>query len=132
MITLPGVDPMMIANNLEPYEPTHPGWLLKIEIEHRRISRHKLADMIGVDYKTVHERRRVDAEFVVLAAAALDVSANLFIALQTDYDTLTAKRNNEIIARVAKIKEANARVNKNTAMTRFDNTPAGLPVPAVM
>ena len=29
MIELEGVNPNMIANNLEPFEPTHPGELLK-------------------------------------------------------------------------------------------------------
>jgi plasmid maintenance system antidote protein VapI len=33
----------MIANNLTPYEPTHPGEVLKEEIEYRGISQRKLA-----------------------------------------------------------------------------------------
>ena len=33
MIEIKGIDPKMIANNLEPFEPTHPGELLKDEIE---------------------------------------------------------------------------------------------------
>ena len=32
MIEIEGIDPKMIANNLEPFEPTHPGELLKDEI----------------------------------------------------------------------------------------------------
>jgi hypothetical protein len=39
MIQLKGVDPRMIANNLTPYEPTHPGEILKDEIEYRGLSR---------------------------------------------------------------------------------------------
>lgn len=35
MIEIKGIDPKMIANNLEPFEPTHPGELLKDEIEYR-------------------------------------------------------------------------------------------------
>ena len=31
MITVKGIDPQMIANNVEPLEPTHPGELLKEE-----------------------------------------------------------------------------------------------------
>lgn len=38
MITIKGIDPKMIANNLEPSEPMHPGELLKEEIEYRGIS----------------------------------------------------------------------------------------------
>ena len=33
----------MIANNLEPFEPTHPGELLKEEIECRGISQKELS-----------------------------------------------------------------------------------------
>ena len=36
MIEIEGIDPKMIANNLEPFEPTHPGELIKDEIECRR------------------------------------------------------------------------------------------------
>ena len=48
MITLKGVDPCMIANNLTPYEPTHPGEILKEEIEYRGISQRKLEELSGV------------------------------------------------------------------------------------
>ena len=33
MITLQGIDPKMIANNLTPSNPIHPGELIKDEIE---------------------------------------------------------------------------------------------------
>ena len=48
MITIKGIDPKMIANNLEPLEPTHPGDLLKDEIECRGISQKQLAADMGV------------------------------------------------------------------------------------
>ena len=35
MITLQGIDPKMIANNLTPSEPIHPGELIKDEIEYQ-------------------------------------------------------------------------------------------------
>lgn len=38
MITIKGIEPKKIANNLEPSEPMHPGELLKEEIEYRGIS----------------------------------------------------------------------------------------------
>jgi hypothetical protein len=37
MITSKRIDPRMIANNLTLYAPTHPGELLKEEIEYRGI-----------------------------------------------------------------------------------------------
>ena len=33
MITIKGIDPHMIANNLMPFEPVHPGELLKEELK---------------------------------------------------------------------------------------------------
>lgn len=40
----------MIANNIEPFEPTHPGSVLKEEIEYRGISQKQLAVNMGVSY----------------------------------------------------------------------------------
>lgn len=48
MIKIDGIDPKMIANNLTPFEPTHPGEILKDEIEFRGISQKKLAKEMGV------------------------------------------------------------------------------------
>jgi hypothetical protein len=47
MITIPAVAPDMIANNIEPYEPTHPGELLKEKLECRGISQKKFADHLA-------------------------------------------------------------------------------------
>jgi len=53
MITIKGVDPRMIANNLMPFEPVHPGELLKEEVEYRGISQRKLASQMGVSYSAL-------------------------------------------------------------------------------
>ena len=47
MITLKGVDSKMIANNLIPSEPIHPGEILKDEIEYRGISQRNLPGKWG-------------------------------------------------------------------------------------
>ena len=46
MITLKGKDPKMIANNLKPFKPTHPGEVLKDELESRGISQR--ADLLVI------------------------------------------------------------------------------------
>lgn len=46
MITLPDIDPSMIANNLTPFEPTHPGELIRDELEERHLTQAKLAEQI--------------------------------------------------------------------------------------
>lgn len=47
MVELPGVDPKMIANNIEPAFATHPGSILKDEIEYRGISNRSLPNRWG-------------------------------------------------------------------------------------
>ena len=42
MIALPNIDPAMIANNLTAFEPTHPGELIRDELETRNLSQAKL------------------------------------------------------------------------------------------
>ena len=37
MSKIDNIDPKMIANNITPFEPTHPGEILKDEIEYRGI-----------------------------------------------------------------------------------------------
>lgn len=55
MIKIDGIDPKMIANNLIPFESTHPGEVLKDEIEFRGISQKKLAKEMGVSYTVLNE-----------------------------------------------------------------------------
>ena len=50
-----GVDPNMIANNIESAYPTHPGAILKDEIEYRGITQHKLAQQMNVPYSALNE-----------------------------------------------------------------------------
>lgn len=45
----------MIANNLTPAYPTHPGEVLKDEIEYRKISQRKLAEKMGISYKILND-----------------------------------------------------------------------------
>ena len=55
MIKIQGIDPDMIANNLTPAYPTHPGEVVKDEIEYRKISQRKLAEQTGIPYKMLND-----------------------------------------------------------------------------
>jgi addiction module HigA family antidote len=110
MITIPGVDPKMIANNLEPYYPTHPGEILKEEIEYRGISQRKLAAEMEMSYTVLNEilnaKRPVNTEFALLIEAALGLDAEPLLKMQARYNMLMAKRNstfNEKLNKVRKI-----------------------------
>ena len=112
MITLKGVDPRMIANNLTPSEPIHPGEILKDEIEYRGISQKKLAAQMGVSYTVLNEvlnaKRPVTTEYALLFEAALGIDAEPLIGIQADYNIQTAKRNKSFAARLAEIRKVAA------------------------
>jgi len=101
-------DPRMIANNLMPYEPVHPGELLKDEIKYREISQRKLSAEIGICYSVLNEilncKRPVSAEFAILIEAALGIEANMLIRMQTDYNMQVARKNRIIINRFNEIR----------------------------
>ncbi len=109
MITLKGVDPGMIANNLTPYEPTHPGDILKEEIEYRGISQRKLAAQMGVAYSVLNEvlnaKRPVTTEYALLFEAALGIDAEIFIRMQADYNMQTARENKSFAERLKNIRK---------------------------
>jgi addiction module HigA family antidote len=112
MITLKGIDPQMIANNLTPYEPTHPGEVLKEEIEYRGLSQKELATQMGISYTVLNEmlncKRAVTTEYALLFEAALGINANIFIRMQANYNMQTAKQDKSFVARLTKIRKMTA------------------------
>lgn len=48
MVHIEGKDDRMVANNLEPHYLTHPGEVIKDELQFRGISQRRLAAQIGV------------------------------------------------------------------------------------
>lgn len=109
MITLKGVDSRMIANNLVPYEPTHPGEVLKDEIEYRGISQRKLAVQMGVAYSVLNEilngNSPVTSEYALLFEAALGIDAEPLLGMQADYDLQTIRQNKSWNERLSKVRE---------------------------
>ena len=109
MITISGIDPKMIANNLEPFEPTHPGELLKDEIEYRGVSQKQLAADMGVSYTVLNEvvngKRSLDAKFALLCEKATGIPAYMLMRLQSDYDMITAKRDKSFSKRLEKVRK---------------------------
>ncbi|MDR1371187.1 MAG: HigA family addiction module antidote protein [Dysgonamonadaceae bacterium] len=109
MITLKGVDPCMIANNLEPSEPIHPGEILKEEIEFRGISQKKLAERMGMSYTVLNEvlngKRAVTTEYALLFEAALGIDAEPLVGMQTDYNIQMIRQNKSWNNRLAEIRK---------------------------
>ena len=108
MIEIQDIKPDMIENNLEPFEPTHPGELLKDEIEYRNISQRQLATSMGVSYTVLNDivngKRSVNTKFALLCEAALGVPAHILIGLQADYDMQVTKRDKSFLKKLEGIK----------------------------
>ena len=99
----------MIANNLEPFEPTHPGELLKEEIECRGISQKELSRQTGISYTALNEvlngKRPITTEYALLIEAALGIESDFWLKMQIDYDIQTTKRNKTFAQRLANIRK---------------------------
>lgn len=108
MITLPGIASDMIANNLTPFEPTHPGELIKDELEANNLTQLKLAESIGVKPSLLNEiikgKRGVNTEMALLIEAALNIPADLLLNLQNDYNMQRAKADASLMKRLASIR----------------------------
>ncbi|MCI9607492.1 MAG: HigA family addiction module antidote protein [Muribaculaceae bacterium] len=109
MITLPNIDPSMIANNLTPFEPTHPGELIRDELEERNMTQVKLAERIGVSPSLLNEvvngKRGINTELALLLEAALGISADMWLKLQADYNMQVAKSDSKFMSRLAQIRK---------------------------
>ena len=107
-MTIVGKDPMMIANNLKPYKPTHPGEVLKDELEFRGISQRGLAKKMGISYSALNEvlngKRALNHELAMMMEAALDVDAAPLLAMQNEYDMLMAERNESFMEKIRRIR----------------------------
>ena len=90
--------------------PTHPGEVIKDEIEARGITQRQLADSMGLTYSVVNEilngKRHLTPKTSLMFEAALDVPAETLMFLQTKYNMQTARDDksfSEILGRIRKV-----------------------------
>lgn len=99
----------MIANNLTPYEPTHPGEIIKDEIEYRGITQKQLAEEIGIPASVLNAvlngKRAVTAEYALLLEAALGIDADIWIRMQANYNKQMAKSDPTFMERIKRIRK---------------------------
>lgn len=109
MIEMDGILPEMIANNIEPFEPTHPGSLIKDEIDFRGISQKQLANDMGVSYTVLNDiirgKRSINPKFALLCERAIDIPAYMLLRLQSDYDMIVVKRDKTFAKRLASVRK---------------------------
>ena len=92
--------------------PIHPGELLKEEIEYRGIRQAQLAKQMGVAATLLNdilnERRALTPTTALLFEAALGVSSDLLMGMQTDYAMRLIKEDRSLATRLARIRESAA------------------------
>lgn len=107
MVHVDGKDDSMVVNNLEPHYLTHPGEVIKDELEFRGISQRRLATEIGVPVSQLNEmlnaKRPLSAEMALLIEQALGLDAAPLLSLQMKYNLLSAKRNKSFFNHLKKI-----------------------------
>lgn len=114
MINLSGINPNMIANNLNPSEPIHPGEIIKDEIEYNGITQKQLAERTGISYsiisEIIHGKRLVSVEYAMLLDAALNIDADMLINMQMSYNKEMALKNPTLADRLKAIRKAAASI----------------------
>lgn len=93
---------------LTPAFPTHPGLILKDELEYRGISQRKLASEMGIRYTVLNEilngHRPLTEKTALLFEAALGVDSEPLMRLQTKYNMLTIKQDSSFMERLSKLR----------------------------
>ena len=86
---------------------THPGEILKDEIEYRGISQRKLAEQMNMSYSVINEilnaRRPLSESNALLFEAALGVEADTLMRLQLKYNMQVVRKDKNLIERIKKI-----------------------------
>ena len=93
---------------------THPGAILKEELEAREVSQKKFSELLSIPYTRLNEilngKRPVTTEFALMVEAALGINPELLINMQTRYNMSVAKQKKNFLARLIDIKKACAAV----------------------
>ena len=90
------------------FSATHPGEVLKDEIEYRNISQRQLARRTGMPYKALNDllngRRPLTVASAMLLEAALDVPAEALMRMQLKYNMMKANDDPSFMERLRSIR----------------------------
>ncbi len=89
-----------MANLGYSFYPTHPGDILKEELECRNISQRSFAKQVGMSYSVLNEllngKRPLSPPMALLFEAALGISADMLMNIQTRYNMQTARKDSKL------------------------------------
>lgn len=89
--------------------PTHPGDVLKEELECRKISQKKFSEVLGIPYTMLNEilngKRPVTSDFALMIEAALNINPELLINMQMRYNMALAREKSSLANRLKEIRK---------------------------
>ena len=106
----------MNKENITPFAPTHPGEMIKDELKERKMTQKQLATETGIKAsvlsETINGKRSISLNVAIALEKALDIPADIWMNMQTQYDLDTANiathgNNCETIEVVIPIKDRN-------------------------
>lgn len=93
---------------------THPGDVLKEELEARGITQKRFSEILHVPYTQLNEilngKRPVTTDFALMMEAALGINPELLINMQSRYNMSIAKQKKTLLAKLSDIRKACAAV----------------------
>ncbi|GAB6012284.1 HigA family addiction module antitoxin [Viscerimonas tarda] len=91
------------------FRPTHPGGLLKEEVEYRKIPQSTLAKQMGIPYTALNDilnqRRPITANTAMLFEAALGINADMLMRMQLKYNMHIVRQDKTLAQRLAEIRK---------------------------
>jgi len=88
---------------------THPGDVIKDEIESRGITQKMLADQTGIGYTVINEilngKRALTERSALLIAAALDIDSEPLLKLQYKFNMQTLMKDESFLKRLSAIRK---------------------------
>ena len=89
------------------FYPSHPGEVIKDELEERGILQRKFADSIGIGYSVLNEilngRRSISTASALMFEAALDIPADSLLKMQMKYNMYMAMKDQTLVEKLKKI-----------------------------
>lgn len=99
---------------METRKPTHPGVILKEELESRGIKQKQFAKLLNIPYTELNEilnaKRPVSTDFALMMEASLGINPELLINMQNNYNMEMARQKPSLIERLNAIRKACAAV----------------------
>ncbi len=96
-------------NDTMPAVAVHPGFILKEELESRKLSQKKFAEIIAMPYtqlnEVLNEKRPMSADMALAVEAALGIKAYIWVKLQADYTLQIAREDKKTRMRMENIRK---------------------------